>query len=435
MKTTTLSFLFIFLLNFAQASTHPSLYAQFGNPLYKSSDAFAKLSDIEGFEEKVLVYTNEVQRVMASGYEAEKSEDALLKQNYLQELRALEKQYVSLLHLLHSKIAFSIQKDDYNLLRRLTAYEFENLLAPRALLQETLAYYNNKKHKEKIPFLEKKMHLASITKYPDVINAPVSASFNPSDKKQKKSSQALSLRAEKQGDAIAIFIDNNNPYGVTVTIDAKYLNMRADPADEEISLKANTSLCYTKLYAKGKDSRYSYHYSWIMGTKDAQHDTNFLYRLPFAVGSSHIVSQGYNGAFSHFGQSQYAVDFAMKIGTKIYAAREGRVVKTKADSNRVGTTREYAKDGNFVTIEHEDGTLATYYHLQQNGVTVKVGEKVSQGEPLGYSGNTGFSSGPHLHFAVFKAKDGTTTESIPVRFRSEQGIIQEPLRGKVYTAK
>lgn len=430
-----LFFIFLLASSFLDAKEYPALYAQFGNPLYKNIDAFVPLSDIKELQEEVKHYQTEAQRVLTFGYEAEKSADAKLKQDYLHELRQLEKQYESLLHLLHTKIHYAVENDDYKLLKRLTAYEFENLLAPRALLQETLEYYKKKKRSTKIPFLEKQIHLASITKYPEVIDTPVSASFDPSNKKQKKSSKAVSLRAQNQGDAIAIFIENNNPYGVTVVLEANHRNMRAEPAEKEISLKANSSLCYTKLYPQGNNSRYSYHYSWIIGTKDAQHDTNFLYRLPYALGSSHIVSQGYNGAFSHFGQSQYAIDFAMKIGTKIYAARDGIVVRTRADSNRVGTTREYAKDGNFITIEHEDGTLATYYHLQQNGVVVKVGEKVAQGELLGYSGNTGFSSGPHLHFAVFKAKNASTTESIPVRFRSEQGIIQEPLRGKAYTAK
>jgi len=126
----------------------------------------------------------------------------------------------------------------------------------------------------------------------------------------------------------------------------------------------------------------------------------------------------------------------MDVGTKIYAARDGVVVQTKSDSNKGGGSKEFAKYGNFVTIEHDDHTLATYYHLKQYGVVVKVGQRVSRGSFLGYSGNTGFSTGPHLHFAVFKTTaDGTSVASLPIRFVSDKGIINEPQEGKFYTAK
>src|SRR5207249_5813342 len=73
---------------------------------------------------------------------------------------------------------------------------------------------------------------------------------------------------------------------------------------------------------------------------------------------------------------------------------------------------------NYVLIRHEDGTLGHYCHLQKNGSVVKVGQTVATGDVIAHSGNTGFSSGAHLHFCVFKTKDGRERESIPVKFKN-----------------
>ena len=91
--------------------------------------------------------------------------------------------------------------------------------------------------------------------------------------------------------------------------------------------------------------------------------------------------------------------------------------------------------GNYVLVQHEDETVAEYFHLKTDGVKVEMGQRVEAGDLLGYSGNTGCSSGPHLHFMVFKARDGHHRESLPVRFLvagSDQPIILQ--EGKSYRA-
>jgi len=148
-----------------------------------------------------------------------------------------------------------------------------------------------------------------------------------------------------------------------------------------------------------------------------------------------MVSQGFNGKFTHFGMSQYAVDVNRKEGTGVYAAREGVVVITKSDSNRGGASKAYEKDANHVIIEHRDGTLASYDHLKQNGVVVKVGQKIERGQLIGYSGKTGYAQGPHLHFIVYKAIDGTHRQSFPVKFMSAKGLVNKPVKGVFYQAK
>jgi murein DD-endopeptidase MepM/ murein hydrolase activator NlpD len=78
--------------------------------------------------------------------------------------------------------------------------------------------------------------------------------------------------------------------------------------------------------------------------------------------------------------------------------------------------------------------MAHYCHLQFKSAKVKVGEKIRPGELLALSGNTGFTSGPHLHFAVFKAKDGHGRQTIPVKFRTAEGAGITLSTGKSYKA-
>jgi murein DD-endopeptidase MepM/ murein hydrolase activator NlpD len=140
----------------------------------------------------------------------------------------------------------------------------------------------------------------------------------------------------------------------------------------------------------------------VRGSAFARHDDNYLYALPFTKGSNICVSQGYHGDTSHKGLSAYAVDFPVPVGTAVYAAREGIVVGSEGSSSLGGGSPEYRKFANYVIIEHSDGTMGNYYHLRQGGAAVTTGTKVSKGQLIGYSGNTGYSSGPHLHFSVSK---------------------------------
>ena len=171
--------------------------------------------------------------------------------------------------------------------------------------------------------------------------------------------------------------------------------------------------------AEGYDFKWSY--TWNFGFSGENHNDDYVYRLPYSSGSSFSVGQGYFGSFSHEGK--YAIDWTMPIGTPIYAAREGRVIHLKEDSNVVGTTEEYTYLANFVLIGHDDGSQANYAHLQQNGVLVEVGDWVSLGQQIGLSGNTGFSTGPHLHFVINQQKSPTNSISIPTKFSDKDGNI------------
>jgi murein DD-endopeptidase MepM/ murein hydrolase activator NlpD len=154
--------------------------------------------------------------------------------------------------------------------------------------------------------------------------------------------------------------------------------------------------------------------------------------MPFALGNSFRVTQGFHGTYSHSGSEEFAIDWKMPAGTPIHAARDGIVVKVKDDSDRGGPYREYEAAANYILIKHSDGTLANYAHLQFNGSAVRMGQRVRAGELIGFSGNTGFSTGAHLHFCVFRTRVGSERESLPIRFVNEQGDAIVLAEGNTY---
>lgn len=148
------------------------------------------------------------------------------------------------------------------------------------------------------------------------------------------------------------------------------------------------------------------------------------YSLPIDENSRWELGQEFNGEYSHRDeQNRYAVDFIVPIGTPVLAARAGVVMETIANYDTGGQNAKfYAARANFIRILHDDGSMALYAHLKENGIFVSTGQRVGLGEPIGYSGNTGFSSGPHLHFAL-QINTGMQLTSIPFQMVGPQGFL------------
>ncbi len=167
---------------------------------------------------------------------------------------------------------------------------------------------------------------------------------------------------------------------------------------------------------------YSISYSYARGDpREVEHNDDHHYLLPFAHGEKFQVSQGYYGEFTHYGENTYALDFDMEIGTPVHAARDGTVVEVKQDSNVGGPSARYDGHANYILIQHADGSYGNYVHLKQNGAVVEPGDEVRAGRHIGYSGNTGRSSGPHLHFDVRVPQKDGRMQSIPTRFIDHSG--------------
>jgi len=148
-----------------------------------------------------------------------------------------------------------------------------------------------------------------------------------------------------------------------------------------------------------------------------------FYELPFIKGNArYLLVQGVGGRFSHTGDNAWSFDWSMARGTPVIASRDGAVVSLRNDANDRDLPLENRR-ANFVRIRHSNGEVSCYAHLDSTSVI--VGQIVKKGDRIGASGNTGFSTQPHLHFHV--EKEGIT---IPVAFRDVVGGI--PRVGKFY---
>ncbi len=245
------------------------------------------------------------------------------------------------------------------------------------------------------------------------------------------------MDAFDQGGNVELRAENLRDYPITYTLKVRTRDLRVDgPKTITRTLaprQTESAMFLTRLDADRKGV-YRYSIDWTVGDKDAKHDDDHLYALPYASGKSYRVVQGYGSRFSHTGFEEFAIDFEMPTGTPVHAARAGVVARVE-ESNSIGCWKDgCGKHANYIVILHSDGTTGEYYHLMQNGALVEVGDRVFQGQKIGRSGNTGHTTIPHLHFAVYRATDWGNTQSIPVRFRSVDGIIDRPRRGARYQA-
>ena len=247
----------------------------------------------------------------------------------------------------------------------------------------------------------------------------------------------LGVDEVRDGGDIVFLATNLREFPITFTLRVRSRHLIAQgPGTITETLGGKQSRLVMRLKEEGGDRKGRYRIScdWTIGDKDALHDEEQLYLLPYESGKSYRVLQGYGSRFSHIGLEQYAVDFNMSVGTPVHAARAGVVARIE-ETNDIGCWENgcgaYA---NYIVIVHNDGTTGEYYHLQQNGALVEVGDHIIAGQRIALSGNTGHTTMPHLHFAVYRAAEWGNTQSIPVRFLSSAGIVERPRRGGRYQA-
>jgi murein DD-endopeptidase MepM/ murein hydrolase activator NlpD len=219
--------------------------------------------------------------------------------------------------------------------------------------------------------------------------------------------------------------ENEGPSPITVHATVTGENFASDriwPAT--VVVPPYTSMPLGRVFAADKATgaysflfRYSHHF----GKLDAVHEPDALYRLPFRDGEAYAITQAHGGRLTSHNNREnlYAIDFAMPKGSAVVAARSGVVIDVTLRHQEGGFDPSFLDKANTIAVAHDDGTVAEYAHLSPGPEFVKAGQRVSAGDMLGYSGNTGYSSGPHLHFIVSKptVADGKVTRtSIPVTF-------------------
>jgi murein DD-endopeptidase MepM/ murein hydrolase activator NlpD len=245
----------------------------------------------------------------------------------------------------------------------------------------------------------------------------------------------LKAITERDADKSRFLVRNYETTDMTATIEVGAVNMKASvPLPHTVTVPAGKTVEAFTLTPTTDDWSFNYTNHYTVGSQTAVHDDTYLYSLPYTPGTSFKVTQGYKGSFSHTGPDEYAIDWKMAVGTPVHAAREGVVVSVKDHFNNGGAHRKYEDCANIVIVRHSDGTMAHYCHLAAKSATVTVGQKVRAGDPLAASGNTGFTSGPHLHFAVFKARNGYGRQTIPVKFRTASGMGVTLVAGESYRA-
>lgn len=222
-----------------------------------------------------------------------------------------------------------------------------------------------------------------------------------------KADEKYKIYYEKAEYGYKIFVDNNEVCPISIKLNFNTTNLSVEKGNNKIYvIKPNIKKeLVTKLIVINKKKRYNFSYKWSENRGDVTqevYDKDFKYFLPFEKGNNFLIFQGYNGSFSH--QNENALDFTMPIGTVITAIRGGIVVDVVQENNKSCDKKECVKYNNFITIYHKDGTFAEYTHIRKNGSNVKVGDVVKQGQIIGFSGNVGWSTGPHLHLVIYLQK-------------------------------
>src|SRR5690606_21568469 len=230
--------------------------------------------------------------------------------------------------------------------------------------------------------------------------------------------ESLVISSEKsENGEVFVYAENTSYAPYTVTVNATLTGFTADkklPVVQVVNGKSKELLLTLTMKPGLKKYGYSFKSNSYMGNANAKHNDAYTYWLPFKKGGSYLVSQGYYDNVSH--HDVKALDFSMVEGSKVYAMREGVVVDVKEDSEKGCPSEECLKLSNFVTVLHDDHSFAEYAHLKKNGAAVKEGDKVNAGDLIGYSGKTGWATGPHLHIEVYTRNKPNQLTSVSTYF-------------------
>jgi murein DD-endopeptidase MepM/ murein hydrolase activator NlpD len=235
----------------------------------------------------------------------------------------------------------------------------------------------------------------------------------------------FSVQTERSGDGHIVVGRNRGPAPVSVKISIPDSNNietdRSFPVYAVVAPGADAYLGQVHAGIRGMGYTFRTQASWMLGDFNAEQQVQATYRLPFRDGEAYFLGQSPGGPITTHStlENAFAVDLQLPEGTPVVASREGTVIETEAGQTYGGQDPDLLPKANCVRILHQDGTIATYAHLAHGGVFVYPGQHVAEGTQIGLAGNTGFSSGPHLHFVVQKIErsgEGFAIVSVPFNF-------------------
>jgi murein DD-endopeptidase MepM/ murein hydrolase activator NlpD len=454
-------FCFLLLIGYGIlfAASSPRVFDTLADPLEKSTVSIEKLSQKPIMEPNQAILRNflsGVQATLSVGDElsGKKDVDKELLNAYLKELRELSRTKDSIDALYRKSLNTAMEESDKKSFEDLISAGLDPLHYPR-VRAEVIAFYQKNYPHHSIKSIEALCDEQELERKSIQIAIEQEQAYEEHLRVLKRSEVARMKRMAQVGSRNSVILsaeqnraggyefeaENLNPYVVTMSIDFESLtNLAASvklPLFIEIPGRSKKKVLELSRISAASGVNYRSSYGWVRGSAFAAHQDSYIYKLPFIKGAAVYVSQGYNGETSHKGLSAYAVDFPVPVGTPIYAAREGIVVGADGSSNLGGASPEYRQYANYVIIEHSDGTMGNYYHLKQGGTAVAIGQKVARGDLIGYSGNTGYSSGPHLHFSVSKVDPISMRRpmNLPIKMETAQGIVTLPHKGDRYTVQ
>ena len=261
---------------------------------------------------------------------------------------------------------------------------------------------------------------------------------------EAKQPYPFSVTVERIGNGQNLIARNRGPAPVSVRLTLSgadnVVASQSLPVHAVVRPNSEMVLLQIRPADPARSLRFSSQSAYNLGSFHAQHDPQARYRLPFADGGSFVISQAADGPLTTHSaaDSENAVDFTLPEDTPIVAARDGTVIETEAANRYGGRDRVLLNMANYVRILHADETVATYAHLAPGGVTVAPGQRVTAGTLIGYSGATGYTAGPHLHFVVQKpapTAQGFAMRSLALRFYvGNPPYVFEPRTRQLVTA-
>lgn len=245
------------------------------------------------------------------------------------------------------------------------------------------------------------------------------------------------IAAEREGDRISLWLEVETAEALVLVVQPTVEGLEgSDSAARVVSTRPERRKLAGFRVIQPGDWRLDWRYSFHPAGPPARHVPEAPYRLPYGPGSAFRVIQGAEGAFTHQGPLAHAIDWAMPVGSEIRAARDGQVIGLRDDQPEGGPDPGMLGRENYLWIRHGDGTVSHYLHVLADSVAVALGDRVAAGQVIARSGNSGYSSEPHLHFHVASPTEsgGAAFETFPLYFDLGDGRAEKLQTGRSYRA-